>query len=374
VWCDILSVTVGLMDIVVVATIGVCFVYIKVKSMSTEAAENEVVQMNISKKKRRLSSRELMVEMSTQHLQTKTQGTGEEKREEEVKDRDEVKDREDGEEGEVGEEGEEGGGKVIVPLGINPMHATHGGAAPTASETVTPYAARAHWNTLKQAMKTSRTFRNGGKQRMKRLSKVVKDVEAEGGGEVIVPLGINPMHAAHGETTPTAPKTATPNAARARWNKLKHATKTPRTFRNGGKQRMKRLSKVMKARHNEFIGGGGSSMEGEVQTVLDVEAAVSIHVDEKSGRRYSCNAATGHAQWFSDDDEEDKATIEEQGESTNTIRIVAFDFVGAESGEVDMQVGDEIELLGAINDDDDWGKGKNLRTGDVGDCPVRYLE
>ena len=183
------------------------------------------------------------------------------------------------------------------------------------------------------------------------------------------------MHAAHGEAAPTVPETATPNAARARWNKLKQATKTARTFRNGGTQRIKRLSKVMKARHNESIGEGGSSMEGEVQqTVLDVEAAVSIHVDEKSGRRYSCNAATGHAQWFSDDDEEDKATIEEQGESANTIRIVAFDFVGTESGELDMQVGDEIELLGAINDDDDWGKGKNLRTGDVGDCPVSYLE
>ena len=31
-WCDALSVTVGLVDIVVVAAIGVCFVYIKVKA------------------------------------------------------------------------------------------------------------------------------------------------------------------------------------------------------------------------------------------------------------------------------------------------------------------------------------------------------
>jgi hypothetical protein len=56
------------------------------------------------------------------------------------------------------------------------------------------------------------------------------------------------------------------------------------------------------------------------------------------------------------------------------IRIAAFDYVAAESGELDMIVGDKIELLGAINDDDDWGKGKNLRTGNVGDCPVGYLE
>ena len=38
-WCDVLSVTVGLVDIVVVAAIGVCFVYIKVTSTSTEAME-----------------------------------------------------------------------------------------------------------------------------------------------------------------------------------------------------------------------------------------------------------------------------------------------------------------------------------------------
>jgi len=40
VWCDVLSVTVGLVDIVVVAAIGGCFAYLKIKSMSaTEAGE-----------------------------------------------------------------------------------------------------------------------------------------------------------------------------------------------------------------------------------------------------------------------------------------------------------------------------------------------
>jgi hypothetical protein len=72
--------------------------------------------------------------------------------------------------------------------------------------------------------------------------------------------------------------------------------------------------------------------------------------------------------------EDNEATIEEHGESTTTIRIAAFDFVGAESSELGMKVGDKIEFLGVINDEDDWGKGKNLRTGDVGDCPVNYLE
>jgi len=183
------------------------------------------------------------------------------------------------------------------------------------------------------------------------------------------------MHAARGEaaataastTMPTAASTAMPNAVRARWNKLKQASRTTRTFRNGGKQRVKRLSKVMKARRNESGGGGGGGGGEELKTVL------SVHVDEKSGRRYSCNEATGHAQWLSGDDGGDEATIEEKGESTNTIRIAAFDYVAAESGELSMKVGDEIEILEILGASD-WYKGKNLRTGDVGDCPVSYLE
>jgi hypothetical protein len=74
VWCDALSITVGLVDIVVLAAIGVCFVYMKVKSTSIE---NGVVSVDGSKKKRGLSSRELMIEMSTQHLQTNNQTTEE---------------------------------------------------------------------------------------------------------------------------------------------------------------------------------------------------------------------------------------------------------------------------------------------------------
>ena len=238
-WCDVLSVTVGLVDIVVVAAIGVCFAYLKIKSMSTEAVEDEVVPVDSSTKKRRLSSRELMIEMSSSHLQTNTQETGEEKGEGEVND------------GEGGEGGE-GGGEVTVTLGVNPMHATRSGAAATAA--------------------------------------------------------------------PTAPENATPNAAtgRAYWNKLKQATKTARTFRKGGKQRMKRLSKVMKARQNEAGGGGGGDSmggeSGEMKTKLGVEADVSMHVDEKTGRRYSYDAATCQTKWLSDDDEEGEAA---QGENKN---------------------------------------------------------
>jgi hypothetical protein len=243
-WCDALSVTVGLVDIAVVAAIGVCFVYIKVKSMSIEAEEDEVVPEDSSKKKRRLSSRELMIEMASQHLQTNIEVTEE--------GGEEVNDGEGG--GGGGEEEErEGGGEVIVTLGVNPMHATRGGAAPNAA--------------------------------------------------------------------PTAPATATPNAARARWNTLKQATRASRTFRNGGKQRVKRLSKVMKARQNESgetSGGDGTLLGGEVKTVSGAEDDVSIHVDEETGHRYSYDAATGQTQWLSDDEGlvEGDAMEEEQGEGT----------------------------------------------------------
>jgi hypothetical protein len=150
VWCDALSITVGLVDIIVVVAIGVAFVFIKVKPTSVEVVENAVVSVDGSRKKRRLSSRELMIEMSTQRLQTNiTVGNGEEGGE--------------GGGGEEGEGGGEGGGEVTVTLGINPMHAARG-------------------NTLKQATRTSQTSRKGGKQRMKRLSKVMKARQNESGG------------------------------------------------------------------------------------------------------------------------------------------------------------------------------------------------
>jgi hypothetical protein len=158
--------------------------------------------------------------------------------------------------------------------------------------------------------------------------------EAEGGEEVIVTLGANPVHATRGgaATTPpatapaTAPATTTPNAARARWNKLKHATRTSGRFRNGGKKRMKRLSKVMKARQNES-GDGGDSMDAEVKTVVDVKAAVSMHVDEETGHRYSYNEATGHTQWFSDDDDGSEVPQENVGESKQQTTTMFRKFV-----------------------------------------------
>jgi hypothetical protein len=117
----------------------------------------------------------------------------------------------------------------------------------------------------------------------------------EGGGEVTVTLGVNPMHATRGKAT---------------------------------KQRIKRLSKVMKARQYESGGGGGDDAinvdgeDGKMTIALDVEAVVTMHVDEETGRRYSHNAATGQTQWFSEDDEKDGATHEEPGDRQQERRIL----------------------------------------------------
>ena len=88
-------------------------------------------------------------------------------------------------------------------------------------------------------------------------------------------------------------------------------------------KKKKRNSRMKKVRKKLSIGarvkrkthvGDGGVRGGEVKTVLDVEAAVSIHVDEETGDRYSWNEVTGQTQWLSDDDEEDETTVEEQGE------------------------------------------------------------
>ena len=61
------------------------------------------------------------------------------------------------------------------------------------------------------------------------------------------------------------------------------------------------------------VAGGGVMGDEAVETVSDVEAADSIHLDEATGRRYSCNEATGDTQWL-DEDGSDAATNEEENE------------------------------------------------------------
>ena len=255
VWCDVLSVTVGLVDIVVVAAIGVCFAYIKINPMSIEMVKNEVVPVDSRKKNRRLSSRELMIEMTTQPLQTNAQEKAEEK---------------GNGKREVNDDGE--GGEVTATLGINPMHATCGETAPTAAPTAAS----------------------------------------------------------------TAPETATPTTTP---NALKQTTKTSRPFRNGGKQQMKRLSKVMKARQNE---SGGA---GEMKTVSKMGTAYSIHLDARTGRLYRYNAETNETKWLAEDEEQGGAT---QGETKNhsTKRKSFRKIVGGEKDYfVNVETGEAVWYL-----------------------------
>ena len=55
----------------------------------------------------------------------------------------------------------------------------------------------------------------------------------------------------------------------------------------------------------------GGEVKTEVKTVSEVDAADSIHVDERTGRRYSYNKETNQTQWLDDGDEEGGTTQSE---------------------------------------------------------------
>jgi hypothetical protein len=54
------------------------------------------------------------------------------------------------------------------------------------------------------------------------------------------------------------------------------------------------------------------------------------------------------------------------------FKTAAWDYVAAEDDELSMKAGDKITILESI--DDDWGKGKNQRTGEEGMYPMNYVE
>ena len=88
--------------------------------------------------------------------------------------------------------------------------------------------------------------------------------------------------------------------------------------------------------------------------VLNVEAGVSMHVDEETGHSYSYNEATGHTQWLSDDDDVSEATHEGVGESKQETLRLFRKFVNddsdvyyenAETGEVVWNLPEDGELV-----------------------------
>ena len=53
-------------------------------------------------------------------------------------------------------------------------------------------------------------------------------------------------------------------------------------------------------------------------------------------------------------------------------KTAAWDYVPAEDDELAMTAGDKIEMIKAV--DEDWAKGKNTRSGEVGLYPISYVE
>ena len=163
VWCDALSIMVGLVDIVVLLAIGISFVYIKATSSPDEIVDDDTIldfenpmreysNEDHGKKKRRLSSRELMIEMSDQNnvvadaLDADGASTGKTKQSGHA----------------TQSNGDLSGTDPILDLKtLTPE--SQGNGAP-----------RAHWNRIKMVTKASSKFKRGGKRRIKRLSKVMK--------------------------------------------------------------------------------------------------------------------------------------------------------------------------------------------------------
>ena len=201
------------------------------------------------------------------------------------------------------------------------------------------------------------------------------------GEEAGVTLGTNPMHATRGGAAAivAVAATTTPHAARARWNKLKQATRVSRKSRNGGKQQMKLLSKAMKARQNEFGDDGGNSLGEDVKTIVDVETPVSMHVDEETGRRYSYTEAPSHTEWLSDDNDGSEAPQENVVESKKRTKRLFRKFLdedddvyyeNVETGEVVWDLPDDGKLetkrlFRKFLDDDDNAYYENMETGEV---------
>ena len=53
-------------------------------------------------------------------------------------------------------------------------------------------------------------------------------------------------------------------------------------------------------------------------------------------------------------------------------KTAAWDFVPSEEDELAMNAGDKIEIISTV--DEDWGKGRNTRTGETGLYPCNYVE
>ena len=56
------------------------------------------------------------------------------------------------------------------------------------------------------------------------------------------------------------------------------------------------------------------------------------------------------------------------------IKTAVCDYVATGNDELSLQEGDELVFLEIVNNDPDWPKGRNLRTGEEGLYHVSYVE
>jgi hypothetical protein len=119
----------------------------------------------------------------------------------------------------------------------------------------------------------------------------------------------------------------------------------------------KRNSRMKKVRKKLSIGarvkrkshaGRGGLMGRKAKTVLDVEDAVSVHVDEETGHRYSYDAVAGQTKWLEEGDEEDGTALEEQGETKQRNKKSLFRQLLSDKDEVyyeNVETGDVVWVI-----------------------------
>ena len=109
----------------------------------------------------------------------------------------------------------------------------------------------------------------------------------------------------------------------------------------------KKLSIGARVRRNSHVGNGGA-LGGEVKkTNSEVNTAVTIHIDEETGHRYSYDAAADQTQWL---EKEDETTITQEGETKtrNKKRPSFRKLVGDDENEVyyeNMETGEVVWML-----------------------------
>jgi hypothetical protein len=121
----------------------------------------------------------------------------------------------------------------------------------------------------------------------------------------------------------------------------------------------KKLSIGARVKRISHMAGHGGFMGGEVKTVAEVETAVTIHVDEDTGRRYSYDAAADQTQWLEGDDEtttiqkEDDEEAEGETKQHNIKKRPLFRQFMSDEDEVFYENVETGEAVWKIPDDGD---------------------